>query len=253
MAYSRFKFSYRFPAGVEIVGEKSDENIYDAPQKKFIAAEANDPGIGVRRAQLVFSRGPSGASLSEDVAVCHFDFLNMTSGDPDDTWIAADFNALEGALTTWHADLRTFLHTSLVFDQIRWYRIGPNISPPNPPVKILEMNVAGGSAAAMLPPQVAISITLKHPVRRCWGRTYLPGATTTALGSNGRIDATQTANVATRTNTLFAAADAAGFVPVVYSKTRAKAFAIEAIQVDDTFDVIRRRRWDKPSLREVRP
>lgn len=245
MAYSRIKF---FWGALDIV--HSDESAYTTAQTKSLGENVSPPGIGVRRAQLVFTR--AGIGSGEDSIVGHFDFLNLTSGNPDDTWTTGDFTTLETAIGTFFTSTAGMMWSKIVFDQIRWYRIGPGTAPPNPPVRITDVTTPG-SGANPLPPQVALSVTFKTAVRKGWGRIYLPYATSGHVDSNGYVDASTCSNVANATKTLFDTAQAAEFTPVVYSPTRGKAFSIETIQVDNLYDVIRSRRYDKATLKEVRP
>jgi hypothetical protein len=252
VAYSRFKFRYEFPSGVEIVAEKADEAPYAAAEKKSIVASETDPGIGIRRVHVVWTRTSETAGMTEDVALCTHDFMNMTGGEPDDTWTAGDFTTLEGFLTTFYGTLAAFWDDSADITQYRWYRIGPRVNPPNPPVKVQTVAINGAGSAAMLPPQVAISVTERTAVRRCWGRFYLPSISSATLETTGRIKATSCTSIANAVDTCYKAAQAAGFQPVVYSKARAKAFSVESLQVDDLYDVQRRRRFDRPAIRELR-
>jgi hypothetical protein len=226
----------------------SDEGMYTAAQTKKAGDAATPPGIGVRRCQLIFNREPAGST--EDVATTHMDFMNVTGGEPDDTWVDADFTTLETAISTWWTAVKTHCHTTTKLAQYRWYRIGPGVFPPNPPVKITTFTPVPGTGTDAMPPQVAASITLKPPARKQWGRIYIPGLSiASATSGTGRIVSTAQNNFANATDTLHGTAAAADFIPVVYSKTRSKAFAIESLQVDDLFDVIRSRRWDRPLVR----
>lgn len=229
----------------------SDEAPYSPAQSKALGTNAAPPGIGVRRCQLVFARAPTGSV--EDVATTHMDFLNLTGGEPDDTWVDADFLALEAAMSTWWGQIRGGTHTSCKLSEYRWYRIGPAVVPPNPPVRIAAGPLTLGVDSSALPPQVAMTVTFRPPVRRQWGRIYLPSPGGSKVdGTTGRILNAWITTVANATDALHGTAAAADFIPVVYSKARGKAFGIEQIQVDDLFDVVRRRRWDRPLIRTIK-
>lgn len=234
----------------EIEAYTTDEQVYSAAQRKPLGANATPPGIGVRRCQLVFSRAPGGST--EDVATTHLDFQNLTAGVPDDTWTAGDFAALEPLIDTWWGSIKPKVWSQCHLREYRWYRIGPGIAPPNPPVRITTMDVAG-TGTAPLPPQVAVTVTFKTAVRREWGRIYLPApAASTVNTASGRIVTADAVVIADATDVLMGAAAAADFLPVVYGRTRGKVYSVESIQVDDVFDVIRSRRWDRPLVRTVR-
>lgn len=242
VAYTRLKM---FWGALDF--QYADESSYTGAQVKAGGTDANPPGIGVRRASLVFSR-PT-LSPPQDQMLCHFDFLNITGGDPDDTWVDADFASIEGYIDTMWTTLKTYAASHVVFDQIRWYRVGPGVPPPNPAVRITERNVAGTGGAGC-PDQVAMSVTLRTVPRRQWGRTYLPCAKQGNLTTDGRWSSSAVDGVASAVNTMLQAASTADFRPVVMSTTRQKAYTVEMLQVDDLADVIRSRRFRPATYRK---
>jgi hypothetical protein len=248
MAYARMK---AFWGAVDVTF--SDEAVYTGAQVKPLGTNANAPGIGVRRAMLVWEREPV-IGPPEDSAVSHVDFLNITGGNPDDTWTAGDFTTLEGLIDTWWGNVKGSVHSSTILHQIRWYRVGPGLSTPNPAVRITERDAPGTSVGDHLPPQIAATVTNRTAVRLEWGRMYIPDFTVATLkGENGRINTTYVDGLATNTDILYQAATAAEFYPVVWGKARNKVYTIESVQVDDLFDVQRRRRWDSPIYRKRIP
>lgn len=215
-----------------------------------MGANATPPGIGVRRAQIVFTRAAIGSG--EDNLTTTIDFQNFTNGQPDDSWIDADFTTLEGLLDTFIQTLKPWIYSNIVHSEYRWYRIGPGISPPNPPARITA-RVQPGTATDSVPSQVAVTLTERTAVRRTWGRMYLPiGAPGTFIG-DGRIHPSVVDGIGTAANTLYSSAFSADLVPVVYSPTRQKAFSVEHVQVDDLADVMRSRRYDKPTHKSIHP
>lgn len=234
----------------DIESYKTDEQIYAATERKALGPTAEVPNTAVRRAQLVFDRAPAGSV--EDVATTHLDFMNLTSGNPDETWVTADFTAIEALINTWWAAMRTYFWNGCDLTSIRWYRVGPSIVPPNPPVRILTRTDTGGSTETM-PPQIAITVTLRTAVRKEWGRLYLPHPGSNACNfTTGRIASAAQISIANATDTLMENAAIADFLPIVYGPARKKFYSVEKVQVDDLFDVIRSRRWDRPLVREVR-
>src|SRR5215218_1841088 len=66
--------------------ELTDEQVYTAAEVKPLGLDVSEPGGNrVSRAQLVFSRpgGPPGPGP----VITTIDFLNLTAGNPDDTWV----------------------------------------------------------------------------------------------------------------------------------------------------------------------
>lgn len=209
-------------------------------------------GIGVRRASLIFARTTTG-TFAEDVMVCHFDWLNLTGGSPDDTWTSGDYTNIEGDVTAFWTAMLPQISNRVTLREIRWYRVGSGVTPPNPPEHITTVGVAGTSTNDELPPQVAMSVTFKTAVRKSWGRTYLPGFTEGSNAGDGRILHAESTAVADKVSALVVAGAGHDFHLVVVSKHLSAALNVETIQVDDVWDVIRRRRYANPIYREVRP
>jgi hypothetical protein len=129
------------------------------------ASAAAGSGVGVRRAELVFSRVPPG-TFADDVAVMHFDFINFTGGAPDDTWITSDFTTMETHLGAWWTAQKPYISSDYTLKEIRWYRVGTGVPPPNPAQRVTPIGTAGSSGGIELPPQVAASLTLRTRVRK---------------------------------------------------------------------------------------
>jgi len=245
MAYDRAKF---FWGAIDIV--HSDESPYTPAQTHPMGENALPPGIGVRKAMLVYSRLLH--TPPQDQMTTHIDFLNVTAGSPDDTWTDADFAFLEGEIVNFQQLIAPQIHTKTVLDQIRWYRVGPGIVPPNPAVRILEVNTPGTSGTQGAA-QVAATITLKTVPRRQWGRMYLPVAGNMIAGADGRFSQTAVQAVADAANLMFTNAAANEFLPVIFSKSRGKAYGIESLTVDNVPDVIRSRRFNEATFKATHP
>jgi hypothetical protein len=84
-------------------------------------------------------------------------------------------------------------------------------------------------------------------------KAYLPLGSAANFEGDGRIGDAICGQIADEANALMTGAAALDMLPVVYSKTRGKAYSIEHIQVDDLADVIRSRRFDRPTVRAIRP
>jgi hypothetical protein len=207
-------------------------------------------GVGVRRASLVLDRQLIEAGA--DPCLMHFDFLNMTAGNPDDTWIAADYVNCETAINTWWSAVAAYPHSNIKFTTVLWHRVGTGVSKPNPAERIMTVGApvtSSGGAGAI--PQAACSITFRTGVRKSWGRTYLP------LGPNavtaGRPTAVAVDAIANATNTLVTSLASQDFYLVVVSKPLASSLNVENVEVDNVPDVIRRRRWKKQTYRKILP
>lgn len=216
-----------------------------------------DAPYELRKLQIRYSRAPVGIG-TQDVCVTTHHFLNLTDDAPDDTWDAGDYGAVEAALATYFAALKIIWPTWLHVDQYRWYRDGPAFHPTpaegNPADRVTEVDIAGTLAAGsgVLPPQTAISVTEKTALRKRWGRYYLPaGATSTSTQYGLLLEGTRDL-VADASEAFYNTCRAADLIPVVFSPTTESSWSVDAIQVDDLFDVIRSRRWSSPSNRDPR-
>jgi hypothetical protein len=237
-AYQRFRFLWG-----AVDWEGGSGSPYTSGQTGATLGTSAAAGVGTaaRRAILRFDR--TGIEALLDDAEMHFDFLNYTAGTPDDSWITSDYTTLEGYLTTWWGTVKAKCTSAMTLKEIRWYRVGPGINPPNPAERVTSVAVAGTSGTNALPPQVASSITFRTAVRRSWGRTYLPGLTVTALNAGGDFTNAAVDDVANATSTLVHSAVAADFPLVVFSRHLSALLTVEAVECDDIPDIIRRRRF----------
>lgn len=236
-------------------------------------ATYNEP-FELRKLQLIWSVSDA-ATAQEDARVCTFHWAKLSGGAVVDTWVGADFTTMQNAILTWWGALAGAYQENVVLDRMKVYKAGPAIVPPQPPVYDADLNSPGLNATPKpMPPQVAISVTEISGTKRHWGRFYLPAPTSDWANDYGRITSGQQTAVADATDTFFTTMKTAGLEPVVYRAplparfTRAaeragatepniparsgSAWTVEKIQVDDVFDVIRRRRFKYPTLRVQR-
>lgn len=189
-------------------------------------------------------------------AVTTHDFVNITDDEVDNTWTEDDFEVVEGAMHTFMNSLGGIISAKGKLEEFRWYKFGPNIEPtkenPQPVLRVIPEDNQGDGGDGMLAHQLAISITEKTPVRKRWGRFYLPFINRASVSIEGVIATTTTADIADYAETLYATCYAAEIVPVVWSPTVHRAYAVTSIQVDNILDVIRSRRIRTPTVREVR-
>lgn len=247
--YSRVRFFWG-AADIEVL----TGGYTPAQQKSLGPTAVAGSGVGVRRAALIFNRTPPG-SFTDDVAVTHMDFLNFTGGNPDDTWTTGDYDTLENLIISfWWSNMKPLVSTAYSLHEIRWYRIGTGVTPPNPPQRTTTVNQAGTASSQPLPPQVAATVSLHVAPRRSWGRAYVPGLTSSAIAASGGtlahsyVDALLNAWATLQTD-----AASADFAMVVHSKHLGSALQVEGLAVDDVADIIRRRRWKTPTYRKTAP
>jgi hypothetical protein len=224
----------------------------------------------LRKLQVRISRAPAGRI--EDVDVMTFHFLKTVSGTPSNDWSSGtEYSAVETAFnamwTTDKTDYPSFMH----LDQYRWYKDGPDFwelntagtayvpKGDNAAVRVTEVDVAGtSSATAVLPPQVAWSLTEITSKRRSWGRFYLPAGDANRLDNTGLLGATELGSTLGAAVTFYNACRTATAIPVVFSIQKperpkagggtldavgATAYEVTSLQMDDICDVIRSRRY----------
>jgi hypothetical protein len=250
-------------------GDESDEALTAATSEyagRLAEVTTYNEPFELRKVQFIWSITDA-ATAMEDARVATFHLLKAPGGTPTSDWLAADFTALDTAFGTWWTTLKTRFASHLSYDRLKVYKAGPGIVPPQPPVYDADKTVPGTGGTNTTPPQVAISVTEIAGSKRYWGRFYLPNPAQVEIGSFGRIAvATQTA-IADATDTLYTSLRSATLEPVVYRaplperETKAgatlparpgSAWTVEKVQVDDVFDVIRRRRFKYPTLRVQR-
>ena len=222
----------------------------------------------VRKLQVRWGRN-SGAAGGTDDAVTTHHFIYVPSGTPSSTWTATQFGAVETAFGVWWAAVKINWQGTTILKQYRWYKDGPAIAPPQPPVRVVDLSVAGGAgASSAMPPQVAISVTEKTSDPKSWGRFYLPAPAINVMGtSNGRLTSAFQSALADALDTFYESCYTASTAPVVYSAAKpvretkagtelaaiaARALPVKQLQIDDVCDVIRSRRWNEPLLRTQR-
>lgn len=219
------------------------------------------PPFALREVTVKYTRNFPGKP-PEDHAMWTLHLANITSGDPDSTWTTSDYTTAEGLLDAYWTSIKDrYPAFGPALAEYSWRADGPAFKPfgtsLSPTLRVTPRSVPGTSTGdAMLPPQVAISVTevipqtfVAHDVegvgdqtRNRWGRFYLPAPGSTSL-ADGRIAAATLTDIADATKVLYDALNAAELLPVVYSPTTGKAWSVEHIHVDDVWDVIRSRRY----------
>lgn len=203
-----------------------------------------------------------------------FDVVNITNGAVDNSWTAQDLDDLHAGLMLLVTAVRAQMSQGMRIKEIRYYQMyfNPIIPvderPPDwkddpyghsgPPVRVTAINGAGDVAGFSLPPQVAVSVTEKTAYPRHWGRTYLPPLHVNAVAASGYISAQVVANIADGVSNMFASLHQDELYPVVPVVQVDKEpfrglLTVNEIQVDNVFDVIRRRRSATTTQRVTRP
>lgn len=223
-------------------------------------------GYELRELNVLYARTPAGGVV-QDAAITTHHFLNLTGGEPDATWTAGDYTAVETAFDALWTTLKAGHMPELSLAGYRWRADGPTYRPHGaslaPTLRNTSRSVAGSSSSQIeLPPQCAMTVTevtaakyTAHDVegvgdqlRNRWGRFYLPAGIAGNI-SAGRFGSAILASTATAVQTAYNACVTADLIPVMYSPTTGSAWSITEIRVDDIVDVIRSRRYTTPLLR----
>lgn len=216
--------------------------------------DATQPtGHSWRRCQLVFT--DAGNQDSADRMTTTLDIANITGGQLDDSWTAADYTTVDtqvkAIVTAWMSIAQGRLRNT----ERRYYRMSFNpMSDPHPfaisgpPEKII-LDTAAGQApvAGNQANQVAMSVTERTPYPHHWGRAYWPLPSAAQLDTAGRFTTSSITNFGNSMQAAFLALQTAEFFPVVPVTQVLKApsrnlLTITKLQIDNVPDVIRRRR-----------
>jgi hypothetical protein len=223
----------------------------------------NDPAQLEWRRLMVRYENDASTALEDDAYVS-FDLVNITGGDVDTTWNDADFVACEESFDTFFNANKDLHHDKSHISQYKWYRrrFAPYseqdpFQDSGPPVRVVARTYTG-TQTSYTPPQVALSVTEKTPWPRHWGRFYLPAIGGIWVANTLRPGGAQLSTVATRVKTLYDSLMADEMFPVIpVTQLEGDPFrallGVNAIQLDDIFDVIRRRRFANPTVRNVLP
>jgi hypothetical protein len=201
--------------------------------------------------KLVAEWERSGQGL--DVAQTHIAIVNTTGGNVDTSWTQDDFAFCEAAFLAFWGAIKDRFPTTTVLSALRWYRVGPGATPPEPAVRSSLVSVPGTSSGPCLPAQCAENITLRTGLRKAWGRMYLPAFTSTHLTQGGTIPSADVDGVADAASAFVQALAAGDFIAMVYSGTHQRMYAVERVKVDNIFDTQRRRRHRSPSYSKQWP
>jgi len=203
---------------------------------------------GFNLVQFVWDR--SALQANEDVAVNAVYVRGITNNLPDIFQID-DVRRQEFVddVKDWHNAIKEFISSKCKLRELRFYDVpdtaGTDMGDPK---LIVPLDLAGTGGGLPLPPQLSISVTFRTAERKRWGRMYLPCPTSTWLNANARLEQSACTAIANATTFLTSRAQT-GCALTVWSRVKWQHFDPVTIQVDDIYDVIRRRRFSQPTFR----
>jgi hypothetical protein len=241
------------PPGVQAVLEYIDE-----------LQHPDSPTPDEWRRYVYHFRNPSNIDEADE-AVTTFDIVNITGGGIDVSWTEGDYATVDGQLDALVTGWATNMGSNFRCVRCAVYRMQFTVLPPSgtaladdkpfvrsgPPVRDRALNILG-SANAGLPSQISVTATEKTPYAKHWGRNYLPFPSQATVALDGHILPAVVDGIATNYEAHYGSLQANEFYPVVpvtqIDKQPARGLlGVNAVQVDDVFDVQRRRRLKNAS------
>jgi hypothetical protein len=188
-------------------------------------------------------KNAGGTFTDRERAMFGVHWLNLTSGEVDTTWTAADYLSVESAVEAFFTAQLAKISSDIKLIEHRWYAYGIGVVPPNPPSRITTIATPlVGTNASFSAHQMSSTVTLRTSLRRHWGRIYMPIADA-ATSTGGQFSSSTVDSLAASARTmLMVTPSAQGIVPVVYDRTRHILNGVTAVEVDSVPDVVRRRR-----------
>lgn len=199
----------------------------------------------IELAQACVDRATLETGLDDAIFTLHFD---LSAHD------TASRTAATNKIKTFWTNVAASIGTQHILREVKWYEVQTTAPRSTFKESILTgtaPGTPGTSGGAVLPPQVACSVTLKTVPRRHWGRFYLPGFTATQLDDSGHRGAWK----ATTCDTVAAAAatlcsTTGGNAPIIWNRLAGTNYGITEVQVDNVADVVRRRRMRRATYKK---
>jgi hypothetical protein len=213
---------------------------------------ADPPIVGYYSQHIFEMKNQAGAFTTRERGMFGLHWLNTTGGEPDVSWVAADYAAVETGVAALWSTTPTYIGTDIRLVEHRWYAYGPGVVAPNPPSRITVIGSPPvGTNSSNGPHQLASTVTLRTTLRRHWGRIYLPVASS-LFGAGGQMTQTNCDNLvnSARAN-LIGTPSAQGVLPVVWDRNRKLVFGVTQLEVDSVPDIVRRRRPRDTAFRSI--
>lgn len=209
-------------------------------------------------ATMVFTRDAA-SGVREDVAEFSLHMGVNTGASAWASLTSAQAAAAETPLIAWWTTMKAHSTSHWAMKEIQWRDFGANnpigesgLSKPSPIWRTTANVVAGTGAINPNPDQTAATVTFMTASRKHWGRVYAPATITSNLTAFARLSTTYVDALALATRTLLNSLNglAAQTDVMVWSPKYRGANFIRELQVDDTPDVVRRRRAKQTTYRK---
>ncbi len=167
--------------------------------------------------------------------------------------VAADYAGFSTEWNTFWTNISDRISNDIMQSEIRFYNISPTPGQnAGEAVSVDPLDRPGAEANFRLPPQVACSVTEETPIRRRWGRFYLPGFTVASVTENGRVSTNVVTDIADAAEDFYQAMFAANRPMIVLRDVDRTYQYVQSIRVDNVYDIIRRRRHSSTTVRAIR-
>jgi hypothetical protein len=228
---------------------------WDTIRSQFDRAVENEvrPIYGYYVQHIWQQKDSGGAFTDKERAMVGVHWMNTTGGDLDVTWTSADFALVEAGFQAYWTSLGSMIQDECRLVEHRWYSYGPGVVKPNPPARITTIATPlQGTGTAKAPHQIASTLTLRTPLRRHWGRIYMPVfAVAASASAGGQLTAGAVDLLATGGSTYIKSGLANGLTPCVWDRNRHVALGVTSVESDSVPDIIRRRRSRVTAYRKI--
>jgi len=207
---------------------------------------------------------PLASTERADDFVTTLDIVNITGGNVDSSWTSADTTAVQVLLDPFMASWATRMSNDYRWRETRFYKRSFNpytLDEPfvrSGPPQVVYPVTHPGTGTEFQAPQVAVTTTDRTPYPRHWGRNYWPHPRASLTSSGGYMAAGNVDSWCTAVHGLYSNLMAAEFFPVVVVTQMDKQplrglLTVSSVQMDNVFDVVRRRRSARTTYRKVLP
>lgn len=225
---------------------------------------STDPSPGEWR--HVHLRAKNNVTLVKaDEVLVTLDLANITNGGIDSSWTAGDYAITDPILTELLDSWATLMAPDYSWSEIRYYRRAYNpytMSQPftlsGPPDHVVAHS-APGLGTARIASQVAMTHTEVTTYPHHWGRSYWPApASVPNLGTGAYFTQGAVDTWAAELQRVYDELMVAQFFPCVpttqvQKQPSRQLLGVQAIQVDDVPDIVRRRRLRNTTYRKLLP
>lgn len=204
-----------------------------------------DP-VNILRLQIRYRVQRTG--LQDDLYENVLHFVNTAGELPGAPATDVQKAAVESAWTTFWGSWKSMAAPEVALAEYRWYHFNFDDTLTGPPTRVTPITPVPGTAGLAQIGQVASTVTLRTPLRKNWGRVYLPGG---IQGTPGFLTNTNVDNQVAYFKTFAQACDTADLNCVVYSRIKQAVFNIAQIEADNVLDVVRRRRPKNSTYKKI--